>query len=283
MISTFNLNKLRSLLKDFYTLTQIRISVFDDAFRELVAYPEHISQFCQIVRTDPNAFIQCQNCDKNACQTAAHRHFPYTYQCHAGLTESIMPLYMGNIVIGYLLFGHVFSFSDYEEGWNTISQLCSSYQLDFEKLKTQCFRLPLTSNEYITSAANIMQTVASYLCLERMAVLRTKDLPVQIDEYISRHYTENIDVQTICSHFQIGKTALYEISKQNYGVGIAEHIRNMRIEKAKAMLLEREDMNICQISQECGFSDYNYFISVFRRHVGIPPRQYRILQQKNFC
>ena len=39
MISTFNLTKLNHLLKDFYTITRIRITVFDDALRELAAYP----------------------------------------------------------------------------------------------------------------------------------------------------------------------------------------------------------------------------------------------------
>ena len=39
MISTFNLTKLNHLLKDFYTITRIRITVFDDALRELAAIP----------------------------------------------------------------------------------------------------------------------------------------------------------------------------------------------------------------------------------------------------
>ena len=44
---------------------------------------------------------------------------------------------------------------------------------------------------------------------------------------------------SICNEFQIGKTQLHEISKQNYGVGIAEHIRNLRIEKAKLLLNDK--------------------------------------------
>lgn len=275
MISTFNLDKLQSLLKDFYTLTRIRITVFDDTFRELVSYPEQISPFCQLIRTDPEGYRQCMLCDKCACETASRHHTPYTYQCHAGLTESIAPLYLGNLVIGYLLFGHIFAYASHEEGFQKIESFCRPYKIDREALKASAYSLPIIPKEYIDSASHILQAVASYLCLERMAVLRQKDLPVQIDEYITEHYTEQINVSDICSRFQIGKTYLYEIAKQNYGMGIAEHIRRLRIERAKRLLTENEELSITEIASECGFTDYNYFITVFKRLVGVPPKQYR--------
>lgn len=253
--------------------------MFDNTFRELAAYPEHIAPFCQLIRTDEAAAKTCADCDKHACEIAARRHMPYTYKCHAGLTESIAPLYLGNIVIGYLLFGHVFSYPSHEAGWETIEKLCSSYHLDQTALKKAVFERPIISENYIVSASHILQAVASFLCMERMITLRQKDLPVQIDEYIMAHYTEDIDVNSICGHFQIGKTNLYEIANQNYGVGIAEHIRNLRIEKAKALLTEQPDMCIREVAFACGFGDYNYFITVFKRSVGLPPKQFRQMHQ----
>lgn len=275
MISTFNLSKLEALLQDFYNLTKIRITVFDDAFRELTAYPPHISSFCRIIRTDTDAARQCALCDEKACETASHRHKSYTYQCHAGLTESITPLYLGNIVVGYLFFGQVFSYPDHETGWNVIQKKCANYHMDKTALKAACLESPLISKDYITSATQILQAVATYLCMERMAVLRHEKLPVQIDEYISAHFTEDIDTLSICRQFHIGKTQLYEISHQNYGCGIAEHIRYLRIEKAKALLTDQPKMKISEIASACGFSDYNYFITVFKRVAGMPPKKYR--------
>lgn len=275
MMSVFNLSKLNALLKDFYTLTKIRITVFDNSFKELAAYPEQIASFCQLIRTDAAACEECRRCDAQACEIALQRHTPYTYQCHAGLTESIAPLYLGNIVIGYLLFGHVFSYASYKEGWDSIKKRCNSYQINMEKLKGTVYERPLITEEYITSASHILQAVASFLCLERMVKLHQEELPVQIDEYINTHYTEEIDVRTICEHFHIGKTSLYEISNQNYGMGIAEHIRKLRIEKAKVLLRDCPDKRISEIAFACGFSDYNYFITVFKRETGLPPKQYR--------
>ena len=279
MISSFNLDKLEDLLKDFYTLTQIRITVFDDKFHELTAYPKSPASFCQLIRTDARAEEACHQCDQQACKTASSRRAPYTYRCHAGLTESITPLYLGNILVGYLFFGHIFSYPDHETGWNTVRKLCSKYPVNADLLKQALYECPIISSEYILSASHILQGVASYLCLERMVTLHQQELPFQIDSYISEHYTEDIDVPSLCARFQIGKTSLYEFSKQNYGMGIAEHIRTLRIEKAKQLLLEQPDLHIAEIASLCGFSDYNYFITVFKRLVGIPPQKYRHTHQ----
>ena len=130
---------------------------------------------------------------------------------------------------------------------------------------------------YILSAANLMQTIAAYLCMERLATLRHENLPVQIDSYIQEHLTEDIAVKDICAHFQIGKTRLYEIAKESYGMGIAEVIRLRRIEKAKSLLLSSPDLSLSEVASFCGFHDYNYFITVFKKITGVSPKQFSLL------
>ena len=49
-----------------------------------------------------------------------------------------------------------------------------------------------------------------------------------------------------------------------------------RLEKAKKMLMESE-LPLAEISAQCGFKDYNYFITVFKKTVGIPPKKYKNL------
>lgn len=275
MISSFNLIKLKNLLEDFYNLTKIRITVFNDRFEELIAYPAQVAPFCQLLRNDPNAKEQCRRCDKKACATASSRHSTYIYQCHAGLTEAISPIYLGSILIGYLFFGHVFSYPSYEEGWEQIKTRCESYQISLSELRDACFERPLITDDYILSASHILNAVASYLCLERIVVLKQQDLPLLIDNYILEHLTGNINAKDICTHFQIGKTYLYEIAKQSYGVGIAEHIRNLRISQTKKMLIDEPKKRISEISALCGFNDYNYFITMFKRVTGMSPKQFR--------
>ena len=104
------------------------------------------------------------------------------------------------------------------------------------------------NENYILSSANLMHAIAAYLCMERLATLRHENLPVQIDRYIQEHLTEGIDVRNICAHFKIGKTRLYEIAKESYGVGIAEFIRRQRIEMAQSLLLNSPELGIDEIA-----------------------------------
>ena len=69
--------------------------------------------------------------------------------------------------------------------------------------------------------------------------------------------------------FVIGRTALYEYARQNYGMGIAQHIRALRIADARKLPIEQPDMNISEVAEACGLKDYNYFITVFGRMAGV--------------
>lgn len=275
MVFTFDLDRLNQLLKDFYILTKIRITVFNSEFTEVTSYPVERAPFCNLVRTDEKALKKCMACDREACKRVSKLHTPYIYQCHAGLTEAIAPIRLGNILIGYLFFGHVFPYESHEVGWENIKELCREYQLDMDELKAACFERPITSTDFVIAASHILESVAYYLCLERMVVMKNEALPMQIDAYITEHLSENLNSQLLCEHFQISRTHLYHISKENFGVGIADHIRNLRIKKAKKLLSDQPNISISEVASACGFDDYNYFISMFKRVVGMPPKQYR--------
>ena len=277
MISTFNIEKLTTLLKDFYTVTKIRITVFDEKFQEITAYPKRRADFCEIVRSCPEACAACIHCDREAMKTAASRRAIYTYRCHAGLYESIMPIYLNRLLIGYLFFGHVFRYDSYEEGFRSIRESCRKYDLKISDLLQASLHQPLIASDYLESSASLMEAIASYLCMERLVSLRQENLPVQIDEYIREHLTDALDAPSIAEHFGIGKTRLYEIAKESYGCGIAEHIRKERIEKAKALLLSDPALPVSEIAVLSGFSDYNNFITLFRKQTGFTPRQFRAL------
>lgn len=275
MVSIFDLEKLRRLLKDFYAISHIRITVFDENLNELVSYPENIAPYCAVIRGTSRGFDACMNCDREACERASKKHSTHIYHCHAGLTEAVTPLYVGYVLVGYLLFGHAFSYPSHEEGWAVIEKRCEAYHVNGRMLREAVFSADVIEEDYIRSAAQILHAVASYLIMERMATLKEDLLAVRLDAYLSAHYTEKLNAIIISEHLGIGKTQLYELSQLLYGCGIAEHIRDMRMEKAKELLQGRKDLTLSEIAAQCGYEDYNYFITVFGREVGQTPSSFR--------
>lgn len=275
MISVFDQNKLRGLLKDFYQLSQIRITVFDENRNELCSYPESIPEFCKIIRSCEAGEAACARCDKAACQRAAKERKTQIYRCHAGLTEAVTPLIVHDVLVGYLLFGHVYAYPDRESGWAEIRRCCEGLPLDLEALKRASLERPRLEAEYVRSATQILLAVASYLVMERMATLQSDHLAVQIDEYLTAHFTGRVRAADLCRAFRIGKTQLYQLSRQLYGCGIAEHVRALRVRLARELLEERPELSLAEIAVRCGYPDYNYFIHVFTQAEGISPGAFR--------
>lgn len=275
LISVFDLKKLEGLLRDFYEISHIRITVFDEGMNELVSYPAEVAPYCQVIRGTPAGLEACLDCDRQACRQAAAKHGTYVYRCHAGLTEAVRPLRVGGVLVGYLLFGHVFSYPSHEEGWKTIRGCCEALPINLEKLREAVLGAQPVGEDYIRSAARILHAVAACLVLEQMAVLKEDDPAVRLDAYVCAHYTEALTGEHLCEALGIGRTQLYKLSRQLYGCGVAEHIRSLRMVQAKKLLSQREELTLAQIAEKCGYGDYNYFISVFSRETGCSPGAYR--------
>ena len=208
MLSSFDHVKLNAMLKDFYNLARMRITVYDDVYREITAFPRHVAPICRFIRADPQADAACRRCDMEACQRAKRQRSAFIYRCHAGLTEAIAPVTVDNTVIAYLSFGHQFAYADQEEGRREIRARCAPYGLDPVVLDDLISEMHSVSEGYILSGVHIMEAVASYLGMERMIALKEQTFQIEIDRYVTEHFTEDISVETLCRHFAISRTAL---------------------------------------------------------------------------
>lgn len=270
----FNISDLKELLRNFYILTKIRVVIFDDAFHELASYPTRHSTYCGIIRRDSNADLKCIKCDLEACLTCKKNQKLYTYQCHAGLTETVVPIKAESVNIGYIMFGQVLQTDNRNKLWQEICNSLSCYDIDKDELYNAFLRKKNISPEIITAAAKTMEISASYLYLARKLVLKEDTLAQKIDTFISNNIQEDLSAPALCKHFGISKSHLYKISEQCFGLGIAEHIRIIRIHMAK-QLLGDTDIPIYEIADLVGIHDYNYFTKVFKRKTGVLPTVYR--------
>ncbi len=275
MISAFDIEKLRELLKDFYEISKIRITVFDENLNELVSYPTQVAPYCAVIRGCMKGLDACLRCDRQACKTASEKHSTHIYRCHAGLTEAVTPLYVGDVLAGYLLFGHVFGYETHAEGLAAILRYTQDLPLNRNMLREAVNdAVPIPEN-YVRAAAHILHAVASYLILERMATLREDLLEARLDAFISTHFTEQLNAVRLSQALGIGKTQLYELSRRLYSRGTAARVRELRMEKAKELLSSQKQLPLAEIAEQCGYPDYNYFFTVFRREVGCTPGEWR--------
>ena len=275
MKSVFQLEELKALLEDVNRITGIRITVFDSERNELVSHPQERSAFCRLIRTVPEGREACAACDAQACAIASQHKHTHIYQCHAGLTEAITPLHVGSVLVGYLFFGHILCADSLDAAWQDIERACCALPIPAADLRAALAQHPLMSREYIKSAARVLHATASYLVLERMAILREDSPAARLDAYLSAHFTEPLTAQHLCRCLGVSRSRLYELSHQLYSCGITQQLRRLRMDKARRLLRDRPDLALSDIAAACGYPDYNYFIALFTKTHSLSPTAFR--------
>ncbi len=272
MTLLFQDKELMELMQDFYVLTGIKIVLFDENYTELISYPLDKKTFCMHMRENPQFNEKCRTCDEDACRRCSETKSLHIYKCHAGLTEAAAPIKENDRIIGYMMFGQVTDNKNREKLAEQMHSLCIQYDID-KNLDKSIKKIKYKNNKQILAAAKILDAFTEYILLKEMVRLSGKQLIKGIENYIDSHLSEEISIELLCSDFNISRTKLYEIMKQYTGGGIAKYIKKKRLEKAK-LLLKTTDLKIADISSAVGFSDYNYFLRVFKKAFGVSPKKY---------
>ncbi len=258
---------LRKVMHDFYILTKIRIVIFDSQFNELMAYPKDPVNFCRLLRRTPEGKSGCFSSDKEACIKCTKSREVVIYECHAGLTEAVVPIIDKGGVLAYVMFGQVIPKETCEKTKESIKKKNS-------ELAHEVDSIPVKSQMELNAAATVLQAITAYVMTNRWIVPNKSEFIREIDRYIEENLSEEITAKDVCEAFGVGRTKLYELSADYLNCGLAEYIRMQRIVHAKRMLLQT-DMPVTDIAFATGFKDYNHFSRVFKQITGISAREYR--------
>lgn len=101
----------------------------------------------------------------------------------------------------------------------------------------------------------------------------------EIQKYIDDHFTENIKINDFAKQYFININYLSCCFKELTGYSPKQYLLLKRMSMAKELLITTE-IPINELTAECGFSDVNNFIRVFKREYNITPKKYRKLNSK---
>lgn len=106
------------------------------------------------------------------------------------------------------------------------------------------------------------------------------DTVEKIKIYIQHNYQKNLTQDFIASLFYMNRSYLSTLFRQKTGMKFIDYLNDIRIEKAKDMLLHT-DRKMYQISKSCGYDNTKYFFRVFKKKMGVTPEQYKSVNQKS--
>ncbi len=120
------------------------------------------------------------------------------------------------------------------------------------------------------SAANLQPTATA-----------TQDIPplvLKIINYLNENYAEKITLERLSEQFFVAKPTLLYNFKKYTGCSPIDFLVNVRLTKAKQMLLNSRK-SVGEIAELCGFSSSNYFGLIFKQKENLSPSNYRKYQQ----
>ena len=106
------------------------------------------------------------------------------------------------------------------------------------------------------------------------------DLIARIHERIETDFADpNLSVNSIAESEHRSPVYLGRLYKSRTGHSISEYINEIRIKEAKRLLSET-NLTVNEIVERIGFSGSSYFYTVFKKHQGIAPNDYRQKQKQ---
>ena len=99
-------------------------------------------------------------------------------------------------------------------------------------------------------------------------------LTIGVADYVRRHIFEPIKTEDVAKAMYVSRGFLSTKFKQETGMSLADFIQTEKVEEAKR-LLERTDQPLLAISTYLSFSSQSHFNAVFKKRVGMTPKEYR--------
>lgn len=142
---------------------------------------------------------------------------------------------------------------------------------------------PFDSDEEIMNRRATLDEIGEYLvhvCQSLVIALSDKDKdrhqPIvrHVQDIIDRSYSKPLTVDDIAKEVYLSPNYVRTIFKEKTGRTILEAITEKRMDRAVRLLAD-PSLKVHDIAASVGYENVSYFCSVFHKHTGLTPNQYR--------
>lgn len=92
--------------------------------------------------------------------------------------------------------------------------------------------------------------------------------------YIDTHYAGGLTIKQVAAHCHINTSYFGQVFRKETGKSFTDYVNELRVAQAKKLLLQ-PDLKVYEIAEKVGFTDYHYFLKIFKKVTGITPTDLR--------
>lgn len=154
-------------------------------------------------------------------------------------------------------------FSEFRYAKTAIDLGVVSYLLkpvETQELKKLLERLVLTDKN-VQSAASITNAG-----LSRETLYMKREVETNYKDF---------DMEKVVTELQLSRDYLFRLYKRETGRNLMDYLLDIRIQKAKELLMQTGKYKIYEISEMVGYPDYAYFSKLFKKQTGVSPKSFQ--------
>lgn len=235
--------------------------------------------FCAIISKHSRACAACLEVQQKIVESPSPAG--KSVMCFAGMCDTAVPVQMGDKLIGFLQTGQVMLKKPTQKQFTrTAKQLLEwGLKVDLNQLEEAYFQTRvLTRKQYesMVSLLTIFGQHLSFVCHQILVQPRNAE-PVAITrarKFIQDHQADDLSLAEVARAVNTSTIYFCKLFKKVTGLNFTEYLSQLRIEKAKNLLLN-PNLRVSEIAYETGFQSLTHFNRVFRRIAGQSPTNYR--------
>ena len=93
-------------------------------------------------------------------------------------------------------------------------------------------------------------------------------------DYIGENYASNLSIEILSGKFSMSPFYFSKLFKEYCSMSFVDYLTDVRIKKA-IELFSDEKLRLNEIANQIGYNDANYFSRVFKKTIGMSPKEYR--------
>lgn len=235
--------------------------------------------FCALMAERSRACGSCLEVQEKLAKAANGE--PATSVCPAGLSDTVVPVRLGERLIGFLQTGQIFRKPPTQQQFERTAQLLAKWGVNMDRavLRQAYFAtrvVPAKQHEAVIKLLSIFAQQLSALSNQILVKQENAEPPLitRARAFIAENQTESLSLGQVAKAVNSSPFYFCKLFKKATGLNFTDYLSRIRIERAKNLLLN-PNLRVSEIAFEVGFQSLTHFNRVFKHTVGQSPTRYR--------
>lgn len=239
---------------------------------------KHENRFCALLAERPATLAVCLQAHEKMIQDTGA--LPHTVTCPFGLTETAVPVTLGEQMIGYLRIGQVLRRSALQSDKTRAAAKLAECGVPFTGGIREAWKAtPIIPKDKYSAIVRLLTFFAEQLSALINQIMLEKQnaeplLVRKAREYIGQHKMEPLSLAAVAQASGASVFHFCKVFKKATGLKFTDYVGRMRLEDAKTQLLN-PNRRISEVAYDVGFQSLTQFNRMFKRVFGQSPTEFR--------